>query len=434
MTESTIIAPASAPGRGGVSVVRISGPKSYPIAKTLCGELEEPWKLKKCTIRGEGGVLDTGLVVFFKSPNSYTGEDVVELHCHGNPRLVDLIVAEGVSCGARVAEPGEFTKRAYLNNKIDLAQAEAVADLIAAQTEGAAMAAHNSLSGKFSSDINSCIDSLVASRVYVEASLDFPEEEIDEEGLTRAGLGIKEQLGFVKDTLASAERGALIREGFGVAIVGPPNAGKSTLLNALANKDLAITSNIAGTTRDSIGVELNLGGVVVEFTDTAGLRENPDNEIEEEGMKRTHASLEEANLVLCVYDITKQEEVGPINKDTITVLNKCDLLSEVPRCGEAEVCVSAETGMGLDNLVELILIKLGLGEETSLLSRRRHVVCLQECLDSLSEAVLLFEQGLGLELVAESLLSAQESLGKITRPMSSDDLLGEIFSEFCIGK
>ena len=261
---------------------------------------------------------------------------------------------------------------------------------------------------------------------------DFPEEEIDEEGLTRVGLGIKEQLCFVKDALASAERGALIREGFGVAIVGPPNAGKSTLLNALANKDLAITSNIAGTTRDSIGVELNLGGVVVEFTDTAGLRENPDNEIEEEGMKRTHASLEEANLVLCVYDITKQEEIGPINKDTITVLNKCDLLSEVPRCGEAEVCVSAETGLGLDNLVELILIKLGLGEETSLLSRRRHVVCLQECLDSLSEAVSLFEQGLGLELVAESLLSAQESLGKITRPMSSDDLLGEIFSVFTI--
>ena len=435
MTESTIIAPASAPGRGGVSVVRISGPKARPIAQTLCGDLEEPWKLKKCTIRSRGGVdLDTGLVVFFKSPNSYTGEDVVELHCHGNPRLVDLVVAEGVSCGARVAEPGEFTKRAYLNNKIDLAQAEAVADLIAAQTEGAAMAAHNSLSGKFSSDISSCIDSLVASRVYVEASLDFPEEEIDEEGLARAGLGIKEQLGFVKDTLASAERGALIREGFGVAIVGPPNAGKSTLLNALANKDLAITSNIAGTTRDSIGVELNLGGVVVEFTDTAGLRENPDNEIEEEGMKRTHASLEEANLVLCVYDITKQEEIEPINKDMITVLNKCDLLSEVPRCGEAEVCVSAETGLGLDNLVELILIKLGLGEETSLLSRRRHVVCLQECLDSLSEAVSLFEQGLGLELVAESLLSAQESLGKITRPMSSDDLLGEIFSEFCIGK
>jgi len=435
VTEPTIIAPASAPGRGGVSVVRISGPKARPIAQTLCGDLEEPWKLKKCTISSKGGVdLDTGLVVFFKSPNSYTGEDVVELHCHGNPRLVDLIVAEGVSCGARVAEPGEFTKRAYLNNKIDLAQAEAVADLIAAQTEGAAMAAHNSLSGRFSSDINSCIDSLVASRVYVEASLDFPEEEIDEEGLARAGLGIKEQLGFVKDTLASAERGALIREGFGVAIVGPPNAGKSTLLNALANKDLAITSNIAGTTRDSIGVELNLGGVVVEFTDTAGLRENPDNEIEEEGMKRTHASLEEANLVLCVYDITRQEEIGPINKDTITVLNKCDLLSEVPRCGEAEVCVSAETGLGLDNLVELILIKLGLGEETSLLSRRRHVVCLQECLDSLSEAVSLFEQGLGLELVAESLLSAQESLGKITRPMSSDDLLGEIFSEFCIGK
>ena len=211
------------------------------------------------------------------------------------------------------------------------------------------------------------------------------------------------------------------------------------------DKALEYWSNLKSDTNANFDKEINIDGLEIkpmvtwgtspqDVVEIDGKVPNPDNEIEEEGMKRTHASLEEANLVLCVYDITKQEEIGPINKDTITVLNKCDLLSEVPRCGEAEVCVSAETGLGLDNLVELILIKLGLGEETSLLSRRRHVVCLQECLDSLSEAVSLFEQGLGLELVAESLLSAQESLGKITRPMSSDDLLGEIFSEFCIGK
>ena len=435
MTESTIIAPASAPGRGGVSVVRVSGPKALSIAKDLCGDLEEPWRLKRCNIKTKDGVvLDTGLVVFFKSPHSYTGEDVVEIHCHGNPRLVDLIVAEGVSCGARIAEPGEFTKRAYLNNKIDLAQAEGVSDLIAAQTEEAALAAQNSLSGKFSSDINLCIDSLVESRVYIEASLDFPEEEVDKEGLARAGLSIKKQHDFVKETLASAKRGALIREGFGVAIVGPPNAGKSTLLNALAKKDLAITSSVAGTTRDSIKVELNLGGVVVEFIDTAGLRKKPDNEIEKEGIKRAHVALEEANLVLCVFDVTKKEEVEPIYKDTITVFNKCDLLGGVPEGGEGEVYVSAETGLGLDELVELILIRLGLGGETSLLSRRRHVVCLQECLDDLSGAVSLFEKGAGLELVAECLVSAQTNLGQITRPLSADDLLGEIFSEFCIGK
>ena len=435
MTDSTIIAPASAPGRGGISVIRISGPQSLAVAESLCGKLEEPWKFKRCKITNRGGgVLDTGLVVFFKSPHSYTGEDVVEVHCHGNPRLVDLIVAEGIACGARVAEPGEFTKRAYLNNKIDLAQAEGVADLIGAQTEEAALAAHNSLSGKFSSDINTCIDSLVANRVFVGALLDFPEEETGDEDLNRVGLEIKKQLSFIEASLSSAKKGVLVREGFGVVIVGPPNAGKSTLLNALAQKDLAITSGTPGTTRDSIRVELNLGGVVVELVDTAGLRKSPDNEIEEEGMKRARSALEEASLVLCVFDVTKEEEMEPINKDTIKVFNKCDLLAEVPDTDSGEVFVSAETGLGLDNLVELILVKLGLGEETVLLSRRRHVVCLQECQAGLSKAVYSLEEGEGLELVAESLLSAQCSLGKITRPMSSDDLLGEIFSEFCIGK
>ena len=435
MAESTIIAPASAPGRGGISVIRISGPRSLAVAESLCGKLEEPWKFKQCKITNQDAdVLDTGLVVFFKSPHSYTGEDVVEVHCHGNPRLVDLIVAEGVACGARVAEPGEFTKRAYLNNKIDLAQAEGVADLIEAQTEEAVLAAHSSLSGKFSSDINACIDSLVANRVFVEASLDFPEEETGDEDLNRVGLAIKKQLSFVEASLSSAQKGVLVREGFGVVIVGPPNAGKSTLLNALAQKDLAITSDVPGTTRDSIKVDLNLGGVVVELVDTAGLRKSPDNKIEEEGMKRARSALEGANLLLCVFDVTKEEEIEPINKDTIKIFNKCDLLAVVPDTDDGEVFVSAETGLGLDNLVELILVKLGLGEETVLLSRRRHVVCLQECQAGLSKAVYSLEEGEGLELVAESLLSAQNSLGKITRPMSSDDLLGEIFSEFCIGK
>jgi tRNA modification GTPase len=432
---STIIAPASAPGRGGISVIRLSGPLAVKVGEALCGRLEKPWKLKHCKIkRKDGKVIDTGLVVFFKSPNSYTGEDVVEIHSHGNPRIVDLIVEEGVACGAEIAGPGEFTKRAYLNNKIDLAQAESVADLISAQTEEAALAAHNSLSGQFSSDISSCIDSLVKSRVYIEASIDFPEEEIDSAGLAQTRSEIKKQLDFIEDTLASAKRGVLVREGFSVVIVGPPNAGKSTLLNALAKKDLAITSDVAGTTRDSISVNLNLGGVVVEFVDTAGLRNTPDNEIEKEGIKRAFNAVRGANLVLQVFDVTKEEKLDVFEKETVTIFNKCDLLDRVPDDSLSEVFVSSETGFGLDRLVDLVLFKLGVGEETVLLSRRRHVTCLQDCVGCLSSSLSTLDGGEGLELVAENLLAAQNCLGKITRPVSSDDLLGEIFSEFCIGK
>ena len=435
MFESTIVAPATAPGRGGISIIRLSGLKSLLVAETLCGKLGSPRKFKFCKIvKKSGEIVDTGMVVYFKSPNSYTGEDVVELHCHGNPKLVDLIVAECVSLGAKVAEPGEFTKRAYLNNKIDLAQAESVADLIAAQTEEAALAAHASLSGGFSANINDCIDALVASRAYIEASLDFPEEELEQKDLDRVRLEIKEQLDFVRSTVSSSKKGVLAREGYCVAIVGAPNAGKSTLLNALAQKDLAITSSVAGTTRDSIRASLNLGGVLSEFVDTAGLREFPENTIEAEGMKRARVVMQEANLVLYVTDATKQEVKQGTDKETITVLNKVDLLKTIPICDDGEVCISAETGFGIDNLIELILVKLGLGEETEMLSRRRHVVCLESCCAGLEKALISLEVGEGLELVAESLLSAQNALGEITRPISSDDLLGEIFSEFCIGK
>ena len=226
----------------------------------------------------------------------------------------------------------------------------------------------------------------------------------------------------------------LVREGFSVVIVGPPNAGKSTLLNALAKKDLAITSDVAGTTRDSISVNLNLGGVVVEFVDTAGLRNTPDNEIEKEGIKRAFSAVRGANLVLQVFDVTKEEKLDVFEKETVTVFNKCDLLDRVPEGSLSEVFVSSETGFGLDRLVDLVLFKLGVGEETVLLSRRRHVTCLQDCVGCLSSSLSTLDGGEGLELVAENLLAAQNCLGKITRPVSSDDLLGEIFSEFCIGK
>jgi len=435
--ETTIIAPATAPGRGGISVIRISGPSSRVVVEKMCGPLGTPWQFRRCDIRNKNKrIIDSGLVVFFEAPHSYTGEDVVELHCHGNPNLVDLVLVEGLSLGLKLAEPGEFTKRAFLNNKIDLAQAESVADLIAAQTEEAILAANNSLSGRFSEGINKSIASLVSCRVSVEASLDFP-EEVPEGGVAEGLLlEVEAQISYLGSVLEAAKQGLKIREGFGVAVVGAPNAGKSTLVNRLAQDDLVITSDVPGTTRDSIRANINLSGVVVEFVDTAGMRKNPVSQIEREGIKRTQKAIEGATLVLHVVDANKRGGVDSINKNSIKVLNKCDLLDSIPLCEDGEVCVSAATGFGFDNLIELVLIRLGLSSsaETSLLSRRRHVDSLESALFFLNESASSLKKEEGMELVAENLLAAQKELGEITNPVSSDDLLGEIFSEFCLGK
>ena len=305
MLGKTIVAPASAPGRGGVSVIRMSGANSKEIAENMCGGLAESWKFKKCNIKSlDGLVLDNGLVVFFKSPHSYTGEDVVEFHCHGNPTIVNLIVEDAVKRGAVIAEPGEFTKNAFLNDKIDLAQAESVADLINAQSKSAVIAANSSLSGNFSSSVNLIIEGLVRTRVVIEAHIDFPEEEIGSDLMDNIS---HELSGFSKDIdrlLAEAVKSMKLRESYRVCIVGLPNAGKSTLLNTIAKESLAITSGTPGTTRDLIRAEIDLGGVVVEFIDTAGIRENPDNDIEREGVQRSLSAIETSNLNLIIRDIT----------------------------------------------------------------------------------------------------------------------------------
>ncbi|MDC3126789.1 tRNA uridine-5-carboxymethylaminomethyl(34) synthesis GTPase MnmE [Gammaproteobacteria bacterium] len=433
----TIIAPATVPGRGGVSIVRMSGGLSKSIAEGMCGELAEAWRFKRCSIRSLGGSkIDDGMVVFFKSPNSYTGDDVVEFHCHGNPTIVNLVVEEAVNRGAVVAEPGEFTKTAFLNEKIDLVQAESVADLINAQSESAIVAANSSLSGQFSEQINSLLDGIVKARVVVEANIDFPEEEIDGSILESVK---KELLGYhteINELLSRVKEGVRLRDGYSVAIVGPPNAGKSSLLNLLAREDLAITSEAPGTTRDLVKTSVNIRGALIEFIDTAGVRSNPEGPIEEEGIKRSKEIIKKSNLSLLVQDATAVQEFDEGLGDSLTVLNKSDLLEGEFSNKDNTFYLSCSTGQGVEELLKALVARLGIdeGEETVFLSRQRHAISLRSGGLFLEEAITTLAEGQALELVAENLRSAHAALGDILRPMSADDLLGEIFSEFCIGK
>ena len=437
MDQKTIIALASAPGRGGVSIVRMSGNLSEKIAEQMCGELAETWCFKHCSIRSsDGSVLDDGLVVFFKSPHSYTGDDVVEFHCHGNPTIVNLIIEEAIERGAVIAEPGEFTKTAFLNGKIDLAQAESVADLIDAQSKSAVIAANSSLSGEFSKQINLILDGIVKSRVVVEASIDFPEDEIDSSVMDSVKSELRAYFSKINELLSSVKEGVKLRDGYSVAIVGPPNAGKSSLLNLLAREDVAITSEIPGTTRDLVKTSVNIGGFLVEFVDTAGVRPDPESAIEEEGIVRSREVIKRSNLSLFVQDVTNIKNFNIGLGESMTVFNKSDLLKDLPSNVHNGYYLSCSTGQGVGVLLRAIISRLGIDEgvETVFLSRQRHESSLRDGAVFLEEALTSLNEGQVLELVAESLRSAHTALGDILRPMSADDLLGEIFSEFCIGK
>ena len=403
----------------------------------MCGELSEPWKFKKCSIMSSDDVvIDSGMVVFFQAPRSYTGEDVVEFHCHGNPMIVSLIVDEAVSLGAVVADPGEFTKTAFLNDKIDLAQAESVADLINAQSKSAVLAANASLSGEFSNKINSLVDEVVRGRVVIEANIDFPEEDIEGDLLNTIKRDLEICLEEVSRLLMGVREGVRLREGYSVAIVGAPNAGKSTLLNVLARDDVAITSNVPGTTRDLVKTVVNIAGVAIEFIDTAGVRSNPDSDIEKEGINRSLNVVQKSNFTLLVKDISDVKDFDIDLGDYITVMNKSDLIDSVPKNEKDIFYLSCTTGEGVGDLLRALLARLGVDEgvETAFLSRKRHEVSLEKAKELLKESVVSLVEGQALELVAENLRSAHHHLGDILRPMSSDDLLGEIFSEFCIGK
>src|SRR6056297_1813772 len=447
MTE-TICAIATPPGHGGVGVVRISGTSIDDLAARLIGRLPEPRHAALVKVFDAAGqVMDTGLALYFPAPHSFTGEHVLELQLHGSPVVLEMVLRACVAAGARRAGPGEFSQRAFLNDKLDLAQAEAIADLIAASSEQAARAATRSLKGVFSKQVHALADRVIELRVYVEAALDFPDEEID-------FLAEGDVLGRIKALIADstvllqqARAGRLLNDGLRMAIVGKPNAGKSSLFNALVKRDAAIVTEIPGTTRDVVRETIHLAGIPVTLADTAGLRETEDV-VEREGVRRARAELAEADLVLWVVDVSDPEP-GPPPDTAVPVLrvdNKIDLKTDrvgrESRSRDREpgapltVAVSALTGEGMDGLDRAVSERFIDAESPAgeFTARARHVEQIDIALAHLIEAGNVVEQTGSGELAAEELRRAAEALGDITGQVHSDELLGKIFSSFCIGK
>lgn len=447
-----IVAIATAPGKAGVGIVRISGVGLQELAFAITNTRLQPRKATLVDLRNQDGrIIDSCLALYFAAPHSFTGEDVLELQCHGGPQLLDLVVQRclqlGHQAGLAIAEPGEFSLRAFLNEKIDLAQAEAIADLIDAQSHAAVMGAARSLQGAFSDDIHQLVQALTQLRILVESTLDFPEEEIEflENAHARQQLtDIQEQL---QRLLGAAKQGQILRDGIQLVLVGAPNVGKSSLLNCLAGEEVAIVTPVAGTTRDRVKQSITLDGVPIHIIDTAGLRKTSD-EVEAIGIERTWASMRTADLLLYIEAPDAQtadealyaEVVAalPTGCTSLRLLNKADLLGGVNSASEPEMLfISAKTGAGIPELKNAILSRVGwqAGQEDVLISRQRHIDCLKHAEAALNKASLYALQGnRALELFAEELRLAQEHLGQITGRLLPDDLLGKIFSQFCIGK
>ena len=441
-TRTDVIAAiATAPGRGGIGIVRVSGPDLRPFAERLLGTAPEARRAARATFNDAGGTaIDDGLALFFPAPHSYTGEDVLELQGHGGAVVLRMVLARCIELGARHAEPGEFTRRAFLNDRVDLAQAESVADLIDASTEAAARSAVRSLQGEFSARVHAVVDALVDLRMRVEAALDFPEEDIDATDREDAHRRLEAVARALDGTIAGARQGSLLRTGIHVVLAGQPNVGKSSLLNRLAGEELAIVTPIAGTTRDAVRQGIQIEGVPLVVVDTAGLRET-DDEVERIGIARTWSEIERADVLLLLVDartgVTAADEAIVANLPgklvRIVVHNKVDL-AEVRRAGSsADLHVSARTGEGVDALRRRLLEAVGWRGESggTFMARERHVAALVRARDHLAVAA---GQSAVPELFAEELRLAQRALAEITGEFSADDLLGEIFSRFCIGK
>jgi tRNA modification GTPase len=451
-----IAAIATAPGRGAVGIVRVSGRDVSGVVRALCGRRLKPREATYLPfLDAHGQAIDQGLALHFPAPHSYTGEDVLELQAHGGTVVLQLLLARCVEAGAniglRVAQPGEFTERAFLNDKIDLAQAEAIADLIDASTEAAARSASRSLSGVFSKEIHTLRDALIHLRMLVEATLDFPEEEIDFLRKADADGQLARLQATLGDVMQRARQGALLREGIKVVIAGQPNAGKSSLLNALAGAERAIVTPIAGTTRDKVTETIQIEGVPIHVIDTAGLRES-DDEVEKIGILRAWGEIEAADVVLLLHDLTRADSAAyqaddaailatlrerlPAGVPVVDVWNKADAVAAQQGRPGGE-WLSAKTGAGLDGLRRRLLEIAGWqsAPEGIYIARERHVQALRRVDAHLMEAAAhLAAQAQSLDLLAEELRLAQNALNEITGEFSSDDLLGVIFSRFCIGK
>ena len=444
--KDTIAAIATAPGQGGVGIVRVSGNKATNIAEQLLGKIPSPRNAHYTAFQDENKkTIDNGIALYFEGPNSFTGEDVLELQAHGGPIVLDILLKRVLSLGARAARAGEFSERAFLNDKIDLAQAEAIADLIAAESHEAARAAMHSLNGEFSKEINNLVEQLTRLRIHVEAALDFPEEEIDflaDKVIENSLQAVREKLQQVK---SSAQQGRLLKEGMSVVIAGKPNAGKSSLLNQLAGQETAIVTDVPGTTRDILREHIQIDGLPLHIIDTAGLRDSEDV-VEQEGIRRAMQEIEKADRLLYVMDGDGKDEekeiIDSFSKDLgITfVHNKIDKNNATAKIVElagnsTDIFLSAKTGEGIELLKQHLKKCMGYENrvEGKYMARRRHIEAIEEAEQNLELADLNLKHKQG-ELVAEELSQAQNQLASITGEFSSDDLLGRIFSDFCIGK
>lgn len=450
--RDTIVAQATASGRGGVGIVRLSGPKSLDLAKKFIGfEPKARHAHYTAFLNQQGEQIDEGIALYFPGPNSFTGEDIFELQCHGGPVVIDLLIKEAVSLGARLARPGEFSERAFLNDKMDLTQAEAIADLIESSSEQAARCALRSLQGAFSHEINQLVELLTNLRIYVEAAIDFPDEEIDFLSDGKVLSDLKAIIAQVAEVQSRAHQGSLLREGMTVVIAGRPNAGKSSLLNALAGRETAIVTDIEGTTRDLLREQIDIDGMPLHIIDTAGLRDAPD-QVEQIGINRAWEEIRKADRILVMVDARTSESTAPHElipelsehlddfRHITLIRNKIDLVNEAASLEEVDgltqIRLSARENIGVELLQQHLKTVMGYqgSGEGAFMARRRHLDALEQATEVLNTGLWQLESNGAGELLAEDLRLAQQLLGEITGQISADDLLGKIFGSFCIGK